>query len=1139
MFCNIIIIDFFKGICYMRRFIKVTKGAVSVFLAVIIIPIVTLTSIFVDSGKVVLARGMAEAAGDLALNTLLTNYDKELNEYFGLIASAQSMDEAISVAEEFFVTSMISAATESEDKTGIPYQSGKLGEKILGGTTYSDLLGLTADNITIKPLENGSLANPAMLKRQTVEFMKYRGPINAISEFCSWLFSNDIKEQTNEMDEVSDMTDKKNTFYEKESDLMSLLLQLRNTLIVYDGVNDGKPLDEKFFNDLVALTKNGGELDQFYKNVFNKILYDYFNIIGSDGSVRGISTYEQLKDNSSGTAPTTKVIYTVGGSTSTEAEGTESEGQQTKTDNAFPDIEKALDNCATGICKYYEKEASFLNLLKEMKVISSSNDDIYNSRKNEIYDVQYWACVEENFDNNASVINDFTTAAAQALVYMDALQKCWNQYQSRPEEAKHSYADKYHKNTDLERERFDLSTYTYSINGTAKSLGSKLEYGQAVQHLKNHTETGIKNSDGWKLYNTITTRIGGISENSVHKAEISGSEVLPTVNKSVKYEKLNTKIKDYKTKVNKDYETLTGAYSAIQSALDLIPQIEEKLKEYNTSFKAWDTSANNLKSGGSRNNMVETDVNEIAQKKSNNGGTVDQNNVLLNKINKEDLNQLSVRLSNIKTLILNAINAIDNCTFCGKKVKDIETVSNAIEAADSVGAKSNSFYINDIKQNESKYNYKGVDENAVKVSDGNNPDLNKNEPKLRKEIYDYFRTQEINADKNNEYSDESAKSKKDELKSDSEKDGAFETGASDGCATEEIVNEEELPSSDESISQDLEANKSGKLSELVKVVQTLLSTPLDTVEAARDDLLVSDYIMSMFSYDTYQKEMLLGVAVDNDDAPKDEAEWSSKKSSYEKTYNQMKDVTYWKYNKNLRNIPIDSRTCFSFGNEVEYILYGGTNSANKTAAYCRIFALRFVCDMVPVFKSYWSYAPIEALASSISAATLGVIPVPLIKLLVCLGLTIAESVLDLTHIREGFGVKFFKKGGRPESDCDLFCSFDGITGSDSSDGSIGFGISKGYFQYSHYLRFFLIMKLITQSSENDVLCRMADVIQVNMRKNTSESFKLVNSNSYFMIDADIGVKPLMLAIPINASEANPFSDGKKLTDFKYSMTRGY
>lgn len=68
----------------MNRF-KKTKGAVSIFLVIILVPMMTVSALFVDASKVSLAKSVSESAGDLTLNTALTDYDTKLKDMYGLL----------------------------------------------------------------------------------------------------------------------------------------------------------------------------------------------------------------------------------------------------------------------------------------------------------------------------------------------------------------------------------------------------------------------------------------------------------------------------------------------------------------------------------------------------------------------------------------------------------------------------------------------------------------------------------------------------------------------------------------------------------------------------------------------------------------------------------------------------------------------------------------------------------------------------------------------------------------------------------------------------------------------------------------------------------------------------------------------
>ena len=80
---------------------KNAKGAVSIFLVIVLVPMLTFSALFVDYGKVKLAKGVAESAGDLTLNTALTDYDTKLKDMYGLFATSQNTDELYDKLEDY------------------------------------------------------------------------------------------------------------------------------------------------------------------------------------------------------------------------------------------------------------------------------------------------------------------------------------------------------------------------------------------------------------------------------------------------------------------------------------------------------------------------------------------------------------------------------------------------------------------------------------------------------------------------------------------------------------------------------------------------------------------------------------------------------------------------------------------------------------------------------------------------------------------------------------------------------------------------------------------------------------------------------------------------------------------------------
>lgn len=110
----------------------------------------------------------------------------------------------------------------------------------------------------------------------------------------------------------------------------------------------------------------------------------------------------------------------------------------------------------------------------------------------------------------------------------------------------------------------------------------------------------------------------------------------------------------------------------------------------------------------------------------------------------------------------------------------------------------------------------------------------------------------------------------------------------------------------------------------------------------------------------------------------------------------------------MTNNPISKEKNYAYGGEVEYIIYGGKNSTNKAAAYGSIFAIRLGFNLVYAFTNGEIREGALAIATPISAATLGVIPAPLIQAAIIIGVGIAESSIDLMCLREGMSVPLYK-----------------------------------------------------------------------------------------------------------------------------------
>ena len=163
----------------MRGFFKNTKGAVTVFVTLLLIPSVLVSGTAVDLARVHTARSIMHDANQLAANALLTQYNALLYDIYGLFGIAE--DDPILWE---LLNNYISVSIFGEDS-----QNRSLGTlQVFYGTD------LSMNEILFAPDKN--LRNTDVLRRQIEDYMKYRGPVLIVTEFLDALDNNSVKEDS-------------------------------------------------------------------------------------------------------------------------------------------------------------------------------------------------------------------------------------------------------------------------------------------------------------------------------------------------------------------------------------------------------------------------------------------------------------------------------------------------------------------------------------------------------------------------------------------------------------------------------------------------------------------------------------------------------------------------------------------------------------------------------------------------------------------------------------------------------------------------------------------------------------------------------------------------------------------------------
>lgn len=363
------------------------------------------------------------------------------------------------------------------------------------------------------------------------------------------------------------------------------------------------------------------------------------------------------------------------------------------------------------------------------------------------------------------------------------------------------------------------------------------------------------------------------------------------------------------------------------------------------------------------------------------------------------------------------------------------------------------------------------------------------------------------------------------------------------------------------------ADSVGLLDAVLNLVSQLSQDPTGTLKDARDTLYVTEYCMDMFSYASYENEMKYDYMKSKDIKLNELAKLSTQISTGElinnlanqagikDTVNQLaqnQDTTVTA-NKTLTNQPINDTNNYAYQREIEYILFGKDNKENIKTIKQQLFKVRYTMNLIPGYMLFWDDKTITSISSGISAATSGIIPEPLVRVVMILALIGIESNNDVKLLLEGVPVKLLKTGNNV-TEAEWVYSVENIFGNDmaaygASSGSNPKGgqkVNAFRLQYSDYLTLLLYFQLSASDNTkvNAVYKRIGDVIQANMAekvyKDSSNKFKLSNCITQFSLDYSAVVKPLVFNLGIyNGYNVETLLNDKKWRTIKGSMVRGY
>ena len=1115
---------------------KNNRGAVSVFLIIILVPCLLVSSIFVDLGRVHMAKAMGESAADLALNSLLTNYDADLKDWYGMIASCQNIDEFYEVSAEFFLRT-ISSQGMSDDEI---YLLSDYYAQATNDDTIYDLLKIepkTETNKIVSAVENANLSNPTLIKDSIIEFMKYRAPIeltvNLIDRLKDTNGAGAGRDSLLDADEDKPLVDAKQSYYKAEGELLT------NAFYSYLAI-------KKYYNNAAFMSLNnqklGGYINDFnnYKHAYEQIheitVKNLLNTSGLTQYTRIIMELDKYKYDKTceevHTGIEEKEVNTDSDSDSDTDTDTDSDTDSDTDNDSDSDTEKVtiyyiegtdvtslLDSLEQKITEYEGAQTELVNAGKNLMTNPPGEGDTSP------YAVQWWVQMEAAI-NSASSTN-YTSSLAikaddmlKAYALVKAIDDC--------DEIRNAPSDWQTRSSNL-----TAKVETYQNNYLNNPAGISDEYTQMVSKLES-------------MYPNYASRLK--PENhyvSVGSNQMSIIDALSSISIG-----LTTIRKDLSDRRSELYIAIYGGTLGENTVVSL-DTLSSLAGTYDTSLNTWDNIAT-----GSTTSMGGTDKKYI-----------DEELVLEDKINSTSVSELKTRLVNIYNQLGEIIDVIDTMTYGSLALKDIDSFAEMktetlkvvnIANIPLTNADLKKYAMTDTFSQLFSPNNTPVATLANTNNNNYNPDINPSESNTvdTPELYVYFHktwqdvdTTEFNNTKKEEETVKNEQAKYEEAQKNAA--SAYRGGGAN-------------PVKD--FSQGNEYNATSLVTSIVGLFQNIIDGNYDYI---RDDLYVTTYIMDMFSYATFDREGQYSLIEDPTTLSlKDDAYKNSYKTVYgdEQAANSEDNDGKWlsknvtdSYNKTLTNVLINKENNASYLAEVEYILYGkSTNEENLKAAFGTIYGLRYALNLISCFDNFWKDSTIDFVSGLISKALGSVVPKAVIKVVLLPILTAIETCRDNTRLSAGFPVEIYKVDQddwwiwpKANSDSDT-----------QNDVSLGSGYSsfftnltngnlftyentgEGLF-YSDYIMLFVYTGLASNGEvEKDIYQRVAELIQTNMNKKLGTTgddnkYSMKKAVMYFKLESQIRVKPLMITLPIFSEYDNGMKTTTDWCTFDITTVRGY
>ncbi len=937
----------------MIRFLQRHKGArgsVTILMLIIMLPMLVFSFTIVDVCKIFMAQDVTAEASQLALNAGMTSYDKVLKDMYGILATSKTEDELSEKMSKYYAATLAAhGLKDSEESEKIVLQllnsiDGVNKEAFKKDSSYLrvDPEKLDGKYVAVNAFDSSAASNPAVLERQIIEYMKYRGPVNMASGMLDKL--NALKDLPNQ----AEATTKRIEF---EQDLSSINNNAIDAYTLFQLYYYNNKRAEGAFSDFSIVHQNEKE------DLIGAYLY-------SGGSVNAGSLFQndELKKIECRLKSASLAVMFYAPFYDSLRSGKKIE-RNNLGDTSFSSVSSLTDTMKNMMDKLdayqYPQSLEFEDIL----------DGIENGKE--------YADAFCNF-NAASWTEPSDTDTENALKAISGVWLFSKLYRGG-------------KGGDTTN---DIADAVKKFMESYKALKTKLE--------NNNDENEVN-----AINTAMTYTVGDMDAEELYKALDSAMDSMELYIPQISAE-ANTAFTEAANKLADMGDFANKQLGIIDKLSDkLLPEIVKEFNNAKQDAEDYQDSINDVEADNQKNNFQQTFDREASNVKDIDLNRSDE---IINELksHRPYYAKLKEAAESFKFLTEFTNQPPDHQTILdpqGKKrfgtVEEYATkgvlheISNLGYYLELPGYthKGESLGLSSWKNHNDKpvIADNSLYKEIVKLSQ---PQLeSEKKPAAKEQIMSNTSTPGTDAGGGNnmpvkvESVQESSGDDKEAFKKMAEAQTFSEYMVGNPECT--AVNSQGATTPDEKMKvsgtcktdpNDDNATAKNAL-DMIGAVSELMTAISSILEKGRDTILVTEYLTNNFSCHT--------TSMDGTGKRKNDAEMLSGMLFYEKD----------KDGKITKNV--------GYGTELEYILYGlDSEIANKAAAGGTIFAIRFVLNLIYSFTD----AEIRNSTHSIALLAAGAFPfaVPIVQTVLHIGLSLAESAIDLTRLMQGAAVPLFK-----------------------------------------------------------------------------------------------------------------------------------